>query len=88
MAGGNWTNCAGRAPRAGGNRSNSVGREEVNAKRRSALGALLGVATLPLTVAAQTPKRRVAWLGAGRLDTPSPFLGAFRTSRSSVTTQG
>ncbi|MEP6657745.1 MAG: ABC transporter substrate-binding protein [Betaproteobacteria bacterium] len=43
------------------------------------MGALLTVAAAPILAAAQTTKRRIAWLGAGRADAPSPFLTAFRT---------
>lgn len=50
----------------------------VNARRRTALGALLTVAAAPVLAAAQATKRHVAWFGAGRADTPSPFLTAFR----------
>jgi len=50
----------------------------VNAGRRTALGALLTLAAVPTLAAAQATKRRVAWFGAGRADTPSPFLTAFR----------
>jgi ABC-type uncharacterized transport system substrate-binding protein len=56
----------------------SEGCDRVNAGRRSALGALLGMSAMPMLAKAQAPKRRVAWLGAGRSDTPSPFLTAFR----------
>ncbi len=50
----------------------------MKASRRSALGALLTVAATPIRATAQATKRRVAWFGAGRADTPSPFLTAFR----------
>jgi hypothetical protein len=43
------------------------------------LGALLTVAAAPILAAAQATKRRVAWFGAGRADTPSPVLTAFRS---------
>ena len=36
------------------------------------------MAMAPLVAAAQAPKRRVAWLSAGRGDPTSPFLAAFR----------
>lgn len=49
----------------------------MNAGRRIALGALLTVAAAPILAVAQATKRRIAWLGAGRADTPSPFLAAF-----------
>ena len=54
------------------------GRDAVNVSRRTALSALLTVAAAPILAAAQVTKRRVAWFGAGRADTPSPFLTAFR----------
>jgi putative ABC transport system substrate-binding protein len=50
----------------------------VNAGRRAALVALLTVAAAPILVAAQTTKRHIAWFGAGRPDSPDPFLTAFR----------
>jgi putative ABC transport system substrate-binding protein len=50
----------------------------VKAARRTVLGALLTIAVAPVVAAAQATKRRVAWFGAGRADTPSPFLTAFR----------
>ena len=50
----------------------------MNAGRRTALGALLTIAAAPIFAAAQATKRRVAWFGAGRADTASPFLTAFR----------
>ena len=50
----------------------------MNVGRRNALGALLTVAAAPILAAAQATKRRVAWFGAGRADTASPFLTAFR----------
>ena len=50
----------------------------MNAGRRTALGALLTIAAAPILAAAQATKRRVAWFGAGRADTASPFLTAFR----------
>ena len=50
----------------------------VNAGRRTALGALLSVVAVPMLAVAQTTMRRIAWLGAGRANTPSPFLTAFR----------
>jgi putative ABC transport system substrate-binding protein len=46
--------------------------------RRTALGMLLAVSTAPMFALAQTAQRRIAWFGAGRAGTPSPFLEAFR----------
>jgi putative tryptophan/tyrosine transport system substrate-binding protein len=46
------------------------------ARRRLLAGAGVLLAAPPAW--AQRRSRRVAWLGAGRADTPSPFLGAFR----------
>ena len=50
----------------------------VKPARRTALGALLAIAMAPVLATAQSPMRRVAWLGAGSTDVPSPFLTAFR----------
>lgn len=50
----------------------------MKAGRRTALGVLLAVATTPMLASAQAAQRRIAWFGAGRADTPSPFLTAFR----------
>jgi len=50
----------------------------MNAGRRTALGTLLSVLTLPTLATAQATTRRVVWFGAGRVDAPSPFLTAFR----------
>ena len=50
----------------------------VKTARRTALGALFAIAVAPVVGVAQAPMRRVAWLGAGSIDVPSPFLAAFR----------
>ncbi len=50
----------------------------MKASRRNALGALVATAMVPLLGMAQKPKRRVAWISAGRGNTASPFLAAFR----------
>jgi putative ABC transport system substrate-binding protein len=36
------------------------------------------VAAWPLAARAQTRMRRIAWLGLGRADAPSPYVGALR----------
>ncbi len=51
------------------------------ATRRGMLVALAALAATPLLGFAQTPARmrRVAWLGVGRSDAPSPYLEALRS---------
>src|SRR5215207_6796515 len=49
-------------------------------RRREVVRLLTGaVASWPLTVTAQTPRvRRIAWLGLGRAEQPSPYLDSLR----------
>jgi putative ABC transport system substrate-binding protein len=50
-------------------------------RRRDVLGVLSGAAAWPLTARAQEAGRvrRIAWLGIGRADAPSPYVDALRS---------